>query len=324
MKFTVLARPRTQSILDGKVKFAGLPIDWRPVTAPLNWAPSPDNPGGGMLSGGFEGGEMSISSFVQAKSRGAPLLALPVFLKRGLVQRSLFCAVDSSLRSPEELRGKRVGLVGYASSTALWARGVLNEEFKCPRSSVAWFAVAPSSKRTKISPTILEIPSDYAADDIEAWEELDGYPHRLDRQECFLFSLLERGGLDAVVSFHPKIVSPKIRPLVRTEDEFWSHYHRTGIYPINHVFVLRKELLPQFPDITGVLLAGFKEARDHWTQYLHSAERKAMEKEIERLGRDPFAYQLTEIERRTLERFVAYLDEEDFIFEKLSCDELFL
>jgi 4,5-dihydroxyphthalate decarboxylase len=324
MKFAVLSRPRTQAIFDGEVKFAGLPIDWHPVTAPLNWAPSSDKPGGGMLSRGFDGGEMSISSFIQAKSRGAPLVALPVFLKRGLVQRSLFCAVDSSLRSPEELRGQRVGLVGYASSMALWARGVLNDAYKRPRSSVAWFAVAPSSQRTKILPTVLEIPGDYAADDIEAWEELDGYPHMLDRQECFLLNLLENRDLDAVVSFHPKIASPKIRPLLRAEDDIWSHYQRTGIYPINHIFVLRSELLPQFADIVEILSAGFKEARNRWTAYLRNDEREAAEKEMSRLGWDPFAYRLTEVERRTLERFIAYLDEEGLIPEKISCDDLFI
>jgi 4,5-dihydroxyphthalate decarboxylase len=174
-----------------------------------------------------------------------------------------------------------------------------------------------------MSPTVLEIPADFIAEDIIAWEELDGYPHKLDRKECFLLSLLEQRKLDAVVSFHAKIVSAKIAPLVKTEDEFWLHYQRTGIYPVNHIFVLRKELSPQFPHLVEALLAGLREARNDWVRYLDDGEREAMEKEIERLGWDPFAYRLTEVERKTLEAFITYLAEEKLISERLSCDELF-
>jgi 4,5-dihydroxyphthalate decarboxylase len=324
MKFALLARPRTHAIFDGAVTFAGLPIDWRAVTAPLNWQPLADKPGGGMLSAGFDGGEMSISSFLQAKSRGAPLVALPIFLKRGLVQRCLYCAADSPLRFPEELGGRRVGLVGYASSMAIWVRGVLAEEYSVPRSSIAWFAVTPSLQRTKISPTVLAVPDGFVAEDIKAWEELDGYPHKLDRHECFLLSLLENRQLDAVISFHPGIASSKIRPLVASENDLWSHYQRSGIYPINHLFVLRKELLPQFPDIAEVLMASFKQARTHWREYLRDEEREAMDKEMARLRSDPFAYRLTEGETKTLETFIGYLHEEDLVPKNVSSDQLFL
>jgi 4,5-dihydroxyphthalate decarboxylase len=323
MKFALLSRPRTQAVFDGGVKFAGLPIDWHAVTAPLNWVFSPDKPGGGILSGGFDGGEMSISSFVQARSRGAPLLALPVFLKCGLVQRSLYCATDSPLGSPQDLRGRGVGLVGYTSSMAIWVRGVLAEEYDVPRSSVAWHALTSSSRPTKVSPATLEIPGDFTADKIEAWEELDGYAHALDRPECFLLSLLERRELDAVVSFHAKIAYPKIRQLFRTEDEIWSHFQKTGVYPINHVFVLRKELLTKFPDIGEVLSEGLRHARNLWGDYLPSGERLAAENKMSRLGQDPFAYRLTDTERRSLEKFIDYLDEEGLIPEKIACDDLF-
>jgi 4,5-dihydroxyphthalate decarboxylase len=323
MKFALLSRPRTQAVFDGGVKFAGLPIDWHAVTAPLNWVFSPDQPGGGILSGGFDGGEMSISSFVQARSRGAPLLALPVFLKRGLVQRSLFCAVDSPLSSPEQLQGRRVGLVGYASSMAIWMKGILAEEYDVPRSSVAWHALTSSSRPTKVSPATLEIPGDFTADKIEAWEELDGYPHPLDRQECFLFYQLERRKLDAVVSFHPKIADPKIKPLFRTEDEIWSNFQKTGVYPINHIFVLGNELLSRFPGMAEALPEGLRHARNLWGEYLPRGDRLAAENEMSRLGHDPFAYRLTDTERRSLEKFIDYLDEEGLIPEKIACDDLF-
>ncbi len=90
MNFAILRRPRTQALLDGIIRCERVSIRWLPVSDPLGWALSPREKHRDLASGNVDGGETSISSFVQAKSRGAPLVALPIFLKRGLVQRSLF------------------------------------------------------------------------------------------------------------------------------------------------------------------------------------------------------------------------------------------
>jgi 4,5-dihydroxyphthalate decarboxylase len=323
MKFAVLRRPRTQAILDGRVKLDALPIDWHPITEPLNWLPPSRERQHGILSGQFDGGEMSISSFMQAKAQGAPLLALPIFLKRGLVQRCLFCSVDSPLTSPAQLTGKRVGLVGYSSSMAVWVRGILSEVYGLFRSAPLWFTLTAPSQKAQVTTKLLEIPEEFSGEQMQAWEELDGYPHNLDRREGFLFSLLEKGELNAVVSFHPKIASPRIRPLLGSEDELWSHYQNKGIYPINHLFVLRRDILGEFANISKTLLSTFKQARKLWVDYLPNAKSKAMDDELETLGWDPFAYRLGEVEQRTLETFIAYLAEEKMILQKLSVDELF-
>lgn len=323
MNFALLSRPRTQAILEGRLKPDGLPIDWLPVSNPLGWALPSEERDRSILSGRFVGGEMSISSFIQAKSHGAPLLALPVFLKRGLVQRSLFCSVDSPLTSPEQLRGKRVGLVGTTSSMAVWMRGVLDDEYQLSRSSPIWFTLTSSSQRTQLETKLIEIPKEFVGEEIEAWEELDGYSHNLDRREVFLISLLEKGELDAVVSFQTRIASDPIRPLLPTEDKFWSHYQKKGVYPINHLFVMQEDLFSEFPNIGEVLLLAFKEARKLWVDYLPQENREAMEKDVERLGWDPFAYHCGEVEKRTLETFIDYLLKEKMISLKLPLDKLF-
>ena len=323
MKFAVLRRPRTQAILDGRVKLDALPIDWRPITEPLNWLPPSRERQHGILSDQFDAGEMSISSFMQAKAQGAPLLALPIFLKRGLVQRCLFCSVDSAPTSPAQLIGKRVGLVGYSSSMAVWIRGILSEVYGLSRSASQWFTLTAPSQKAQVTTNLLEIPQEFSGDQMQAWEELDGYPHNLDRRERFLFSLLEKGELNAVVSFHPKITSPRIRPLLGSEDEFWSHYQNKGVYPINHLFVIRQDICSGFPNISDELVTSFKKAREFWFDYLPTERRATMEREMARLGWDPFSYRLGETERRTLDTFLGYLAEEKIISHKLSVDELF-
>jgi len=266
---------------------------------------------------------MSISSFILAKSQGAPLFALPIFLKRGLVQRSLFCSFDSPLVSPEQLRGKRVGLVYSNSSMATWMRGVLEEEYQLSRSSLQWFTLTPSSQKTHVENRLAEIPREFVEEEIEVWEELDGFAHTLERRELFLISLLEKGELDAVVSYKTRIAADKIRPLLPAEDLFWSHYQKKGVYPINHIFVLQEEIFREIPNIGEVLLSTFKESRKLWLDYLPDDKRGAMEAEMDRLSWDPFAYHLGEVEKKSLETFIDYLVKEKMILRKISLDKLF-
>ena len=324
MKFAVLRRPRTQAILDGRLKLKSFLVDWHPISEPLNWLPPFKERRHGILSGQFDAGEMSISSFMQAKAQGAPLLALPIFLKRGLVQRCLFCSVDSALTSPAQLVGKRVGLVGYSSSMAVWMRGILSQVYGFSRSAPLWVTLTAPSQKAQVATQLLEIPEKFSDEQMQAWEELDGYPHNLDRRERFLVSLLEKEELNAVVSFHPKIASPRIRPLLGGEDELWCHYQSNGVYPINHLFVIREELCGGFPNIIDELVTFFKKSRECWVDYLPAEKRATMEREVAKLSWDPFAYRLGDTERQTLETFIGYLVEENLISQKLSVDQLFV
>ena len=317
VNLAILRRPRTQALLDGTIKLAGFSARWIPASDPLGWALPPSEQHRDLASGAVDGGEMSISSFVQAKSRGAPLVALPVFLKRGLAQRSVFCPVDSALSSPGQLVGRRVGLVGYTSSMAVWARGVLRDGYGVASSSVEWFTLSGSSPNAQS----LSIPDEFSGKGIQAWEELDGYPHELDRRETFLLSLLDRGSLDAVVSFQARIDCERIRPLLH-EDNLWSHPLNSQIYPINHLLVVKADIVHDLSTIAESLLSAFRAARKLWTAYQPEEERKVCEREIAKLGYDPFAYRLGDVEKKTLETFVGYLESETLINRWLEVDEL--
>ena len=260
---------------------------------------------------------MSISSFVQAKSRGAPLVALSIFLKRGLVQRSLYCPASSALISPDQLVGKRVGMVSYTSSMAVWARGVLNDAYGLAASSVQWLTVTGSSD----SAQTLRIPDEFSPERIQVWEELDGYPHELDRRESFLLTLLERGPLDAVVSFQARIDCARIRPLL-PEDSLRSHPLNSQIYPINHLFVVKTDVLDKFPALGKSLLSAFRDARRLWADYQQPAQRQAFELEMKKLGYDPFAYRFSNVEKTTLDTFVGYLTRENLIAREIRLNEL--
>src|SRR5512141_1854056 len=57
----------------------------------------------------FDVAEMSLSSFLIARSHGLDMVALPVFPSRRLFQTELSYHTDSGINGPEDLAGKRVG-----------------------------------------------------------------------------------------------------------------------------------------------------------------------------------------------------------------------
>jgi 4,5-dihydroxyphthalate decarboxylase len=318
MNFKVLRRPRTQALLDRCIEISGLSASWLTSTDPLAWQLPPSEKRRDLASRELAGGEMSISSFLQAKSRGAPLVALPIFLKRGLVQRSLFCAASSSIKAVEQLQGKKIGLVGFTSSMAVWMRGILHEGYGFDSARCQWFALSGASNVTQS----LRLPDEFAPAKLSAWEELDGYEHELDRREVFLVSLLTEGKLDAVVSFQARIDDPRIRPLF-DDHLLWSDPLNRKMYPINHLFVVKSDVLANAPQLADGLLRAFGEARRLWTDYLPAVKRESAEKEAAQLGFDPFAYLLGDVEKTTLEAMIRYLQNEELIARHLRWTDLF-
>src|SRR2546422_10712195 len=67
----------------------------------------------------FEVAEMSMSSYLIARSRGVDMIAVPVFPSRRLFQTELSYHVDSGIELPGDLVGKRLGVAEYQQTAAL-------------------------------------------------------------------------------------------------------------------------------------------------------------------------------------------------------------
>jgi 4,5-dihydroxyphthalate decarboxylase len=91
---------------------------------------------------------------------------------------------------------------------------------------------------------------------------VDGYqdPPNVTRSNAGkrLAEMLLAGEIDAAVGID-SAGHPELRPLIpdaeRAEAE-WSH--RTGVYPINHIVVVKQEIVAAHPWVTGELLALFE------------------------------------------------------------------
>src|SRR6266536_60627 len=77
----------------------------------------------------FDITEMSISSFLISRSQGSDTVAIPAFPSRSFWQTRLFYHVDSGIKQPADVAGKRFGIPEYQQTAALWARGILEHDF---------------------------------------------------------------------------------------------------------------------------------------------------------------------------------------------------
>src|SRR4029453_8114699 len=86
----------------------------------------------------FDVCELSLSSYLMAKSRGMPFTAIPVFPRRLFSLSQMWINVDSGINSPRHLIGKRVGLSTFQTTLSVLAKGDLQSEYDVPWRKVEW------------------------------------------------------------------------------------------------------------------------------------------------------------------------------------------
>jgi hypothetical protein len=87
----------------------------------------------------FHIAEMSMSSYLIARSGGADMIALPVFPSRRFFHAEQSYHVDSGIKEPGDITGKRIGVGEYQQTAALWTRGVLEHDFAVSQYKVHWY-----------------------------------------------------------------------------------------------------------------------------------------------------------------------------------------
>ena len=76
--------------------------------------------------------EMSVSSYLTAKSRGAPYTAIPVFLRRLFSQNQMFVSSAAKIKEPQDLIGRNVCCRSFQTTVSVLAEGDLAFEYGVP------------------------------------------------------------------------------------------------------------------------------------------------------------------------------------------------
>jgi ABC-type nitrate/sulfonate/bicarbonate transport system substrate-binding protein len=271
----------------------------------------------------FEVAEMSLSSYAMSLQTDAPpFVAIPVFTSRMFRHGAVYCHTDAGLDTPEDLRGKRVGTPEFQLSAGVWVRGILAEHHGVPVESVTYFTGGQESPG-RIEKAALGLPDGIEVVRIPA--------------EATLSSMLADGEIDAL--YTPRIPAPFVQKDRRVKRLFpdvaaaeKDYYARTGIFPIMHVVVVRRDVYERHPWVAQSLSKAFTLAKDAAYGGLRdtSALRfmlpwltSHLEEAQELMSTDYWSYGLTQANHRTLATFLRYHHEQGLSQKPLTPEELF-
>lgn len=255
----------------------------------------------------FDVSEMALTTYVVARAHGVRFTAVPAFLVRGFHHGAVFHDPSSGVREPRDLEGHRVGVSrGYTVTTGVWARAVLQEEYGVDLDKVTWVLSGDEHVAEFRPPSNVEsAPPGSSLEDMVA-----------------------AGELAAVIGPPPR--SPDLAPLIPDAVEAgFGALRERGLYPINHLVVVRDELLAQCPGLAADVFDAFARAKQLYVDRLRTgtigsptATDAMYRRVMEVTGADPLPYGI-EPNRAVLERLLRHAVDQRIIERPPSVDELF-
>ena len=223
--------------------------------------------------GAFDVSEMAFTTYMLAKSFEKQITALPIVLVRIFHHGTIMCNKNSGIREPKDLEGRRVGIRAYAQTGPTWSRGILQSEYGVDLDSVTWVTFEGSHVGEYQDPD----------NTVRAPEEKN------------LKDMLISGEIDAAISPNP-IVSPEVKPLfdeASTVEEKW--FKKCGVYPINHIVVVKSDLAASHPWVLRGLFEAFKAAKESYLEHLYANGPSTADDELHLrlkniVGGDPLPY----------------------------------
>jgi 4,5-dihydroxyphthalate decarboxylase len=281
--------------------------------------------------GEFEVAEMSMSSYLIARSRGADMIALPVFPSRRLFHTELSYHVDSGVTKPEELANKRLGVAEYQQTAALWIRGILEHDFGVSQYKIHWH-MERSEEMSHGGATGFKPPPGISFNRIAPNKSLAStlLENELDVAHVASPWVLQANALDRSSRIGAKGDWGKIAALFPDRmAEGARFYKKHGFLPVNHTYIIRGDVYKNHPWIAFNLYTGFVKAKEHFNAKLVDSipsalffgrEYLAMTQAV--FGRDPYPYGV-ESNRKMLETLIDFSHEQGLIAEKPQVEELF-
>jgi len=281
--------------------------------------------------GEFEVAEMSMSSFLIAKSQGADMVALPVFPSRRLFQTELSYNIDSDITRPEDLAGKKLGVAEYQQTAALWIRGILEHDFGVSQFKIHWY-MERSEEMSHGGATGFKPPAGIMFNRIAANKSLVStlLENELDVAHVASPFVLQANTLDRSSRIVGKNDWSKIRPLFPDRmAEGERFFKRHGFLPVNHTYIIRGDIYRKHPWVAFNLYSGFVKAKALAREKLleaipgalfFGAEYLAMTRQL--IGDDPFPYGI-KANQAMLETITSYSHEQGLTPRQMKIEELF-
>lgn len=196
--------------------------------------------------------ELSLSSFAVKTANGSnPYVGIPVFPSRMFRHTAIYIRTDKGIRTPADLKGRRIGIPEYQLTACVWARMILEDDHGVKPGDIHWVR-AGVDEPGRIEKITLNLPKGVVIEDAPPDKTLSG--------------MMESGEIDGMVS--PRAPTgferrdPRMGWLFSDPKAAASEfYRRTRIFPIMHVLGVRRALVDQHPWLPFALLKAFTEAK---------------------------------------------------------------
>ena len=307
LTMTCTAYDRNQALLNGTVKPDGVELDIH------------IDPEGGQFrltharEGKYDIIEFHMGMYIaDLPYRVLGYTAIPIFVKRMFRHSYIYVNRSAGIRSPADLNGKRVGIQTWFTTTALWAKGILAEEYGVDLKSITWIAQEAESIGDWHPPSWLKL------------EIAEGASQ---------FDLLASGEVDAGITTgvwapdkHPDItfLFSNYAELER------DYFKRTGFFPINHTLIIKNSVLEKHPWVAMSMFNAWQESKTHcyrWLEWqrVHQTSmwfRALWEEERAAAGSDvyPWGFQSA---RKELEKMLDYSMHQGIITCEFDPEQMF-
>ncbi len=252
--------------------------------------------------------EMAITTYICAKSFGKPMTALPIFLVRAFHHGAILYNTKSGIKTPKDLEGKRVGVNrGYTVTTGVWARAVLQEEYGVDLSKVTWVLSGD-----------------------EHVAEYQAPPNVISMEKGKkMADMLVAGELAAAIGVD--VDHPDVQPLIPNPlAAGLKALGERGHYPINHLVVVKDELLAAHPELAADVFNSFAKSKNLYLEKLKTgqidkldeADKVALKVMEQTNGQDPLPYGIAP-NRQVIETLIGHAMTQGIIKQKITVEDLF-
>ena len=306
---------RTRALMDGSVRPDGIDLTYLNLPVEETFFRM-------LRHREFDVAEMSLSSYTVSMFREPrPFVAIPIFPSRFFRHNSIYINASAGIREPKDLVGKRIGTPEFQMTAPVWIRGILSDHYGVPVDSVTYWTGGEEEpgRDEKIK---LDLPANIRVQPIGPTQTLS--------------AMLASGDIDALHTARmPSTYDGgrgRVKRLFPDFRQVEQRYFRdTGIFPIMHTIVIRRDVSEQNRWIAQSLFKAFVEAQRRTYDDLYvTAALKAMlpwltdhvEETRALMGDDYWAYGFGR-NRLTLETFLRYHHEQGLSKRRLTPEELF-
>lgn len=251
--------------------------------------------------------EMAITTYICAKAFGKQFTAVPVFLVRAFHHGAILYNTKAGVTTPKDLEGKKVGVNrGYTVTTGVWARGILQSQYGVDLSKVTWVLSGDEHVAEYRAPANV-VP-------IEPGKNMG--------------EMLAAGELAAAIGIE-KVDHPDVKPLIPNALETGLAALRAGgHYPINHLIVVKDEVLAAHPEVAPDVFNALSESKKLYVEKLRAGTLEKpdavdeMHRRVMEITGDPLPYGI-EANRKVLEELMGHAVTQGIIARPFAVDELF-